>query len=122
MLINPLPEAYKKYQSLVYKLNTIIDNKQLIEFPYLSNKGTATTLRKVEPYLVVIDKKTGSIKLVGYPTNRIPPDDQLRHYLLDKLDIDDIVVLNEKFNRLRVGDDQVFDTPKVLVICRVNFE
>lgn len=122
MRVNPLPREYKGYEPFAKIFCGAIDKKQLVQFHYRSGNDKFSTLRIVEPYLVVIDKKgTGNIKLVGFPTNRTPQNGELGHYLFDKLNFEDIVVLDETFNQLQVKRSAVYDTQTVLVICRVDF-
>jgi hypothetical protein len=77
----------------------------------------------VEPYLVVVDKKSNRTKLVGYPLERIGTGKhgQLRHYYFDKLRLDDVQILPDTFSAIRVEPQHVFDTPNVVVKCRVQF-
>lgn len=100
-----------------------IKNGQMLQFPYQSSEDKYPTLRKIEPYLVIITKKGhGKVELVGYPVNRVPLTKELGHYLFEKLNLNDIVVLEEVFERLQVEDKKVYDTPEVLVLCRVSFD
>src|SRR4051812_46769525 len=97
----------EKYRALTKKCCEAIQKRQLLQFPYRSDNDEYPTIRKVEPYLVVIDNhRKGKIKMVGYQINRAPEKKHLGHYLFEKLDVDGIIVLDETFDGLRVDKKQ----------------
>ena len=60
--------------------------------------------------------------MVGYQINRPPEEKYLGHFYSEKINIQDIVVPDETFDRLRVEYEKVYDTPPLEVIRRVDFD
>lgn len=112
-----------KIQALTTLLCKAINKKHVVEVFYKSKKDRKPRWRKVEPYLVVMSKGDGKIKMVGCPLDRVETgsEDKLGHYLFDKLGASDVKILADTFHSIRVHPSKVFNTPNVKVICRVRF-
>ena len=99
-----------------------IREKKVIEFHFESDSGNKG-LRKIKPYMVYINDKD-EIKVAGLPRElwNIKGKKQPRHYLLEKINLNELEVLEEKFNDPGVPREIVVATKIVRIICRFIYD
>jgi hypothetical protein len=115
----------KSEKKLSEVINQAIRDRKKIRFYYESSGGRYW--RKVEPYLLAI-KQNGNLYFTGYEypsKERIKEkgNDKQGHYLLSKIDLNELEVLNENFGNIKVPEERIFgELSTAKVICRVSRE
>ena len=113
-------------ENIIDVLCNAIDKRRLIKFYYESNSSKKKEWRIIEPYIVgVKDKGAGNVFVTGLPKAELSKNiaDRITgHYLIDKLDITKLEVLNETFEIPKVERIRITDTPTIRVICRFRYE
>lgn len=114
-----------KRQDILNVLCDAISQKRLIKFYYESASSNKKEWRVVEPYIVAIkDKGEGNVFLAALPTTELSKriEDRITgHYLLERIDISKLEVLNETFDQPNVERKRIVDTPTIKVICRFKY-
>ena len=101
-------------------LRKAILERKLIRFYYESESSGKKEWRVVEPYIVGI-KETGNKFLAALPITELskPLDKRVTgHYLLKKMDLKKLELLDETFDEPHVRRKRIVDTPTIKVICR----
>ena len=97
-------------------------NRCVVKFDFESNDGKQGT-REIRPYMVCLEK--GKLNAVGLPRELWKADDddkQPRHYLLDKISLDQLETLTETFDDPLVPRDIVVYTKEAKIICRFIYD
>ncbi|HEX8355948.1 MAG TPA: hypothetical protein VF610_00970 [Segetibacter sp.] len=113
----------KNIIDLLLILCKAIKQRRIISFDFESDRGY-TALREIKPYMIYVNDRE-EIKVVGLPRElwKAPMlDRQPRHYLLDKIDLKQLVVMSKIFNDPGVRRDIVENTKVVRVICRFIYD
>ena len=84
--------------------------------------------RKVDPYILAIkDNGEGNTFFTGYvypskEAKRENNNDNQGHYLLNKIDINQLEVFDETFDELKLDYAKIFGAlPTIKILCRVVF-
>lgn len=103
-----------------------IKEHKVLWFYYESSSGKHW--RKVEPYILAVkDNGKGNIFFTGYayPSKEAKQknsNDNQGQYLLNKIDITQLEVLDETFDKLKLDYKKIFgELPTIKIICRVAF-
>jgi hypothetical protein len=81
---------------IIQLLCKAIKERRLLSFPYASKRRNEP--RTIRPYMIIPNEK-GNLELVGLPIKQLNKEHrQAGHYLLDKLDITQLKVLDETFD------------------------
>jgi len=104
-----------------------IKEHKILWFYYESDSGKYW--RKLDPYILAIkDKGKGNIFFTGYihispERQKENSNDNQGQYLLNKIDMDRLKVLDETFDELRLEPDKIYgELPTIKIICRVVFD
>jgi hypothetical protein len=109
---------------LVKIVSQAIDNRQLMRFYYESSSSGKKEWRTVEPYILA-KKHNGNVFLAALPLEELKKniaDRNTGHYLLSKMDINQLEILPEKYDEPKVARERITDTPTIKVICRYIYK
>lgn len=101
-----------------------IQERKLLRFYYESESSGKKEWRIVQPYIVGI-KESGNKFLAALPITELskPIDKRVTgHYLLKKINLKNLEVLDEVFDEPHVSRKRIVDTPTIQVVCRFKYD
>jgi hypothetical protein len=110
-----VPEEYKR---IVRECCKLIENQQIIQFPYTSKDGN-NGIRTVAPYIVGFNQKNNLV-LIAQPIDTLF-DGNTGHYLIEQLSKVNIKKLSQSYSEPRVDRKRITETPNLLVISRYQY-
>jgi hypothetical protein len=132
-----MAQALKNYQNYIMKPNDniqrifkilcdAITTRRLVKFYYESVSSGKKEWRIVEPYILgVKNNGAGNIFLAALPISERSKKMESRvtgHYLLEKLDVMKLEVLDETFGKPKIERERIVDTPTIQVLCRFIYD
>jgi hypothetical protein len=116
----------KKKKEVTEILCDAIKRRKLIRFYYESASSGTKDWRTVEPYIIGIkDRGAGNSFLAALPiTEMLKPIEKriTGHYLINKIDVNTIEVLEDTYNKPHVERERIVNTPTINVICRFIYD
>lgn len=116
----------KKKTEITELLCNAIQQRKIIRFYYESSSSGKKEWRTVQPYIVgVKERGAGNRFLAALAITELSKKIDKRitgHYLLDKIDINTIEVLEDTYDEPQVERRRITDTPTIEVICRFIYK
>lgn len=112
----------REFFDIMFILIQAIKKRRLIRFYYESDSRGKKEWRTAEPYLIGIkDRGNGNFFLLALEQKELSKDVNKRntgHYLLSKIDIQKLEVLQKTFAKPKVRREQIDNTPEIRVVYR----
>jgi hypothetical protein len=122
----PVKKMNKKREDIVRLLCDAINQRRLVRFYYESTSSGKKDWRIVEPYIVGIkDKGAGNTFLAALSISELSKRTQDRiigHYLIERMDITKLEILDETFDQPKVERTRIVATPTIEIICRFTYD